>query len=273
MLATSPLAAMRSAPTITASTSPRAIRWPAMLSAMSVVGMPSLDSSQAVSRAPWRYGRVSSAQHVLDLALPRRGADHAQRRAVARGGQSARVAVGEHARARPGSARPPGRPCGGRPPRPPPGWPAPPRAARPAGPGRPWPRRVSKRRRMRSMAQKRLTAVGRVAAISAQMRVELGPQGLALRAASRGRPARCPAPRPPRWPGPRARPCRGWPTRPRGGRGSGGRPPRAGSRRWSISTTVASSPRHRGDHRLLREPPHRTPRPGSRRFDGPWGRA
>ncbi len=32
-----------------------------MLSVIRVVSMPSFISSQAVSRAPWRYGRVSSA--------------------------------------------------------------------------------------------------------------------------------------------------------------------------------------------------------------------
>ena len=45
---------MRSAPTITASTSPLAIRCPAMLSVTSVQGMPSCTHSQAVSRAPCR---------------------------------------------------------------------------------------------------------------------------------------------------------------------------------------------------------------------------
>src|SRR3989442_605993 len=50
---------MRSAPTTTAFTSPRAIMWPAMLSAIRVVGIPSCISSQAVRRAPWRWGRES----------------------------------------------------------------------------------------------------------------------------------------------------------------------------------------------------------------------
>ena len=62
LLAVSPLAATRSAPTRTTSTSPRAIRGPAATSAISVCGTPAWASSQAVSRAPWRYGRVSSTQ-------------------------------------------------------------------------------------------------------------------------------------------------------------------------------------------------------------------
>ena len=69
-----------------------------MLSAMRVVGMPSCSSSQAVSRAPWRQGRVSSAKTRLHLAEPRRRADDAERRAVAGGGEGAGVAVGEDAR-------------------------------------------------------------------------------------------------------------------------------------------------------------------------------
>ncbi len=80
MFATSPFAAIRSAPTTTAFTSPRAIMWPAMLSAINVVGMESCISSQAVSRAPWRYGRVSSAKTLR--SLPRRAAERITPRAV-----------------------------------------------------------------------------------------------------------------------------------------------------------------------------------------------
>ena len=47
---------------------PSRISAPAMLSVMTVVSMPSLTSSQAVSRAPWRNGRVSSAS--TRTALP-----------------------------------------------------------------------------------------------------------------------------------------------------------------------------------------------------------
>ena len=60
LLTTSPLAAMRSAPTTTWVTRPDAIIAPAIASAMSVYGMPSRSSSQAVSRAPCSSGRVSS---------------------------------------------------------------------------------------------------------------------------------------------------------------------------------------------------------------------
>src|ERR671934_144871 len=62
LFATSPFAAIRSAPTTTASTSPPAISEPAITSATSVHGMPSRSSSQAVRRLPWSTGRVSSTQ-------------------------------------------------------------------------------------------------------------------------------------------------------------------------------------------------------------------
>jgi len=61
LFATSPLAAIRSAPTITASISPRAINEPAIESVTSVTGIPSLASSHAVSLAPCKSGRVSQA--------------------------------------------------------------------------------------------------------------------------------------------------------------------------------------------------------------------
>ena len=56
----SPLAAMRSAPTTMRSTICRVISAPALESVTSRKGMPSFFSSQAVSRAPWSKGRVSS---------------------------------------------------------------------------------------------------------------------------------------------------------------------------------------------------------------------
>ena len=59
--ATSPLAAMRSAPTTTACSLPWRIRLAAMLSQITVVGILSCSSSHAVRRAPCRNGRVSSA--------------------------------------------------------------------------------------------------------------------------------------------------------------------------------------------------------------------
>src|SRR5262249_45740004 len=61
LLATSPLAAMRSAPTTIAPILPCRIIAPAMLSEITVVGMLSFINSQAVRREPWRNGRVSSA--------------------------------------------------------------------------------------------------------------------------------------------------------------------------------------------------------------------
>jgi hypothetical protein len=61
LLATSPLAATRSAPTMTRSMSPRASRLPAATSGNRVTGIPSRCSSQAVRRAPCSTGRVSSA--------------------------------------------------------------------------------------------------------------------------------------------------------------------------------------------------------------------
>ena len=68
-----------------------------MLSQMTVVGMPSAISSQAVRRAPCRKGRVSSAKTWMLLALLDGGADDAEGGAVAAGGQGAGVAVGEDA--------------------------------------------------------------------------------------------------------------------------------------------------------------------------------
>ena len=62
LFATSPFAAIRSAPVTTRSTSPRAMNDAAAASAITVCAMPSCSSSQAVSRLPWRSGRVSSTQ-------------------------------------------------------------------------------------------------------------------------------------------------------------------------------------------------------------------
>ena len=62
LFAVSPLAAIRSAPVITQSTSPRAISDAAAESAITACGIPAVSSSHAVSRAPCRSGRVSSTQ-------------------------------------------------------------------------------------------------------------------------------------------------------------------------------------------------------------------
>ncbi|MCY1176711.1 hypothetical protein D9M73_169930 [compost metagenome] len=61
LFATSPLAVMRSAPTITQLMPSVFIRCAAAASAFRLTGMPSPASSQAVSRAPCSQGRVSSA--------------------------------------------------------------------------------------------------------------------------------------------------------------------------------------------------------------------
>ena len=60
LLTTSPLRAMRSVPTMMRSILPAAIRLAAALSQMRVRSMPAAPSSQAVRRAPWNRGRVSS---------------------------------------------------------------------------------------------------------------------------------------------------------------------------------------------------------------------
>ena len=62
LFATSPLAAMRSAPTMTAWMWPCCMTCPAIESVMSVAGMPALSSSQAVIRLPCNNGRVSSTK-------------------------------------------------------------------------------------------------------------------------------------------------------------------------------------------------------------------
>src|SRR5690348_4619677 len=66
LFAASPFRAMRSAPVMTASTLPCAISHPAAESVRSVAEMPSSRSSQAVSRAPWFRGRVSSTHTCSD---------------------------------------------------------------------------------------------------------------------------------------------------------------------------------------------------------------
>ena len=65
LLAVSPFAAMRSAPVITMSTSPAAMREAAAESTMTACGIPTASSSNAVKRAPWSSGRVSST-HTCD---------------------------------------------------------------------------------------------------------------------------------------------------------------------------------------------------------------
>src|SRR2546428_13018046 len=61
LFAVSPFAAIRSAPTRTRSTSPLWRRRPAAASTTIAWSIPAFPSSHAVSREPWRYGRVSEA--------------------------------------------------------------------------------------------------------------------------------------------------------------------------------------------------------------------
>ncbi len=77
------------------STSPRAIRWPAATSGISVCGTPAWASSQVVSRAPWRYGRVSSTQTCSGAPGVVGGLDDAERRPVLAARERPGVAVGE----------------------------------------------------------------------------------------------------------------------------------------------------------------------------------
>ena len=69
-----------------------------MLSVITVVSMPSRVSSHAVSRAPWRNGRVSSAKTATFFPCFDGAANDAQRGAVSGGGQRAGVAVRQHPR-------------------------------------------------------------------------------------------------------------------------------------------------------------------------------
>ena len=71
---------------------------PAMLSVITVVSMPSLTSSQAVSRAPCRNGPGLVGEDGHALARLDRTTNHAERGAVAGGRQGAGIAVGEDAR-------------------------------------------------------------------------------------------------------------------------------------------------------------------------------
>jgi hypothetical protein len=70
LLATSPLEAIRSAPTIIACTRPCLMTVAAMPSVVTVTGRPASASSHAVIRAPCRRGRVSSAYTSLADRAP-----------------------------------------------------------------------------------------------------------------------------------------------------------------------------------------------------------
>ena len=105
LFAVSPFRAIRSAPVMTASTFRSAMSQAAVESVMSVAEMSSCWSSQAVRRAPWSSGRVSSTQHVQAGIAPVRGADDAERRPEPAGRERARVAVGQHLGSRAQEAR------------------------------------------------------------------------------------------------------------------------------------------------------------------------
>src|SRR6266705_35680 len=162
LFATSPFAAMRSAPTITTSTFPRLMRWPAELSVMSVTGILSRISSQAVRRAPCRYGRVSLA--ITETRLPASRAERTTPSAVpCPAVASAPVLQWVRMRAPSGTCFAPARPMA---------WLVS-RSARKISSAVPAsraaaafgsPRCAASSERMRSSAQKRFTAVGRLVA-------------------------------------------------------------------------------------------------------------
>ena len=152
--------------------------------------MPSLASSQAVSRAPWRTGRVSSTHTKGRLPASTAPPHDPERGAVPGGRQPAGVAVGEDARALGHEGAPRGRRVGGcsR---------CLPRGSPPASAAR-----LARRaaidaarcaaacRRIRSSAQKRLTAVGRVAARPWLARLQVAEEVLRPRSPRLARPAR-----------------------------------------------------------------------------------
>ena len=80
----------------TRSTWPCCIRWPPALSAITVCGTPCWPSSQAVRLAPWLRGRVSSTQTWIGMPRVVRLVDRRQRRAPVDGREPAGVAVGQH---------------------------------------------------------------------------------------------------------------------------------------------------------------------------------
>ena len=96
LFAVSPLRAMRSAPTTTASTFFRCIVTAAALSVMSVHGTPASRSSNIVSRAPCEQRARLVDVHVQRLAGAMGRDDRRQRRALAAGRDRARVAVRHH---------------------------------------------------------------------------------------------------------------------------------------------------------------------------------
>ena len=100
LFAVSPLAAIRSAPVTTTSTSPAAISEPAAASAITACGNPDrLELPRGEPRALQQRPRLVD-EHALERPLLPRGAQRAERGAVAAGGEAAGVAVRERARAR-----------------------------------------------------------------------------------------------------------------------------------------------------------------------------
>ena len=189
LLATSPLAATRSQPTITASTAPPAISPAAAESTISSCGMLELgELVHGQPRALEQRPRLGGEHVVEPPALGELG-DHGERRAAAGRGERARVAVGQDPPARwradrrrgPRSRRwrpPPRRGCAGRA--------SSARRRRSPLPGRATGRPRAPDRR----PQARLTAVGRASRRSVAGRVER----LAARVRARAR-GRCRKPR------------------------------------------------------------------------------
>ena len=239
MLAVSPLAQMRSAPTTTHCTCPVFIRCAAAASAIRVASMPSCAAPTRSGARPAARGGFRRRTRASMRPCGHAGADHAQRGAEAGGGQRAGIAVGQHAAAGLRSARRRARPCARLAARSSVSMARASRssAARQSSPG---PARPA-RSRMRASAQARLTAVG-------PRGIEPLDGGLERRATLRPHRRR-PAARAGRAPRPRPRRCR-WPARrARSARGSRRRPRRCcgrvtystanGSLRWSSSSSVS----------------------------------
>ena len=110
LFAVSPLAAIRSAPVNTASTSPAAISDAAAESAITACGIAGgLELPRGQPRALEQRPRLVDPDVLEQAALPRRE-QRADRAAVAAGREAARVAVRQRARARARAARPRARP-------------------------------------------------------------------------------------------------------------------------------------------------------------------
>ena len=97
LLAVSPLAAMRSAPVMTASMRPSRITWAAAESQMSVASMPCCSQLPHGEPCALQQRAGFVGPHVRALAAAGQLEDHGERGAVAAGGQRAGVAMREDA--------------------------------------------------------------------------------------------------------------------------------------------------------------------------------